>query len=72
MIRIDIKDDGVGLAASGKTVKDFKRGGLGLFSIRERLEQFGATMDVVSPSTGGTCVTLMARLGDPSQRKELQ
>ncbi|UCD50243.1 MAG: PAS domain S-box protein [Phycisphaerales bacterium] len=64
MIRIDVKDDGIGTAASWKHAKGDESGGLGLFGIRERLDHFGATMDIASPPEGGTCITLMAPLSD--------
>lgn len=67
MIRIDVKDDGVGLAVSARKAKGDESGGLGLFSIRERLDHFGAAMDVVSPADGGTWVTVMAPLSNPMQ-----
>ena len=67
MIRIDVKDDGIGVAASAKRAKGAEGGGLGLFGIRERLDHLGATMEVVSPADGGTCVTLMTPLSSPAQ-----
>ncbi len=59
-IRVTVEDDGVGFAASESW--DYRKGGFGLFSIRERLDQVGGRVDIRSRPGRGTCVTLIAPL----------
>jgi PAS domain S-box-containing protein len=62
-IRIHISDDGVGFDVSLVDGHKRKRTGFGLFSIRERLDFLGGTLNIESKPGQGTRVTLEAPLG---------
>jgi signal transduction histidine kinase len=49
MIRLCVSDDGIGGV-------DPRRGGSGLVGLRDRIEALGGSIDVVSPSGGGTTI----------------
>lgn len=60
-LRIHVRDNGEGFNPEGLT-KSLHGGGLGLFSIRERLELLGGAIDVASRRGRGTQVTLVVPL----------
>jgi predicted ATPase/signal transduction histidine kinase len=57
-VRILILDNGIGFEAS-KQKKDIKKGGFGLFSIRERLAHQGGRLEIKSSPGRGAAVTLL-------------
>jgi len=57
MVRIAIEDDGIGFDPS-QTKGPGRKGGFGLFSIRESLEGFGGELTVKPKSENGTSVIL--------------
>jgi PAS domain S-box-containing protein len=59
-IRVNVEDDGVGFDISRVGSRDYKKGGFGLFSIRERLGLICGHLDVESKPGHGTRVTLVA------------
>jgi signal transduction histidine kinase len=59
-IRVNVEDDGVGFDISRVTSQEYKAGGFGLFSIRERLGLIGGHLDIESKPRHGTKVTLVA------------
>jgi len=59
-IRVNVEDDGVGFDISRVASHEYKEGGFGLFSIRERLSHIGGHLDVESKPGHGTRVTLVA------------
>jgi signal transduction histidine kinase len=60
IIRITVQDDGIGFDTA--ILKNRGSGGLGLFSISERLTQIGGNAQVKSKIGSGTVVTLEAPL----------
>ncbi|MFC1763556.1 PAS domain-containing protein [Planctomycetota bacterium] len=56
-IRVHVNDDGVGLDADALEFTD--AGGFGLFSVRERLEYMGGSLEVEAKPNAGTRVTLV-------------
>jgi len=76
-IRIDVVDDGIGLAALEHS-QDSRSGGFGLFSIRERLSHVGGELRTesgrvlagVGDEHGGTRVTLVAPLEQGKASRE--
>jgi PAS domain S-box-containing protein len=61
-IRITVADDGIGFDMSGGISRKGGKGGFGLFSIRERLQHLGGSLEVDSKPGQGTRVTLSAPL----------
>ena len=61
-IIISVWDDGVGLDTSKIGPHQSKTGGFGLFSIRERLNPLGGSLEILSEPNRGTCVNLRAPL----------
>jgi PAS domain S-box-containing protein len=59
---IIVEDDGGGITTDDNKDDSSERGGLGLFGIRERLERFGASMNIESEAEAGTRVTIMVPL----------
>jgi CheY-like chemotaxis protein len=55
---LTVSDQGAGITTAKAEEKKPERGGLGLFSIRERLEMMGGEMRIVSAPGEGTSVTL--------------
>jgi signal transduction histidine kinase len=55
---IIVEDNGVGITIDSSTDYSRERGGLGLFSIRERLEHFGAGMNIESEADVGSKITI--------------
>jgi signal transduction histidine kinase len=62
LINISIDDNGVGFIPSEVTAKAVRKGGFGLFSIRERLEQLGGHLEIESTPGCGCKVTMTAPL----------
>ena len=60
-IKVVVEDRGTGFKQNKKTNHAFTKG-YGLFSIRERVEFFGGSLDVTSTPRHGTRVTLTAPL----------
>ncbi len=58
-IRIVIEDNGIGFTAS-EADRRIKKGGFGLFSIRERLMHQGGRLEIASSPAAGSRVTLMS------------
>jgi len=63
---ITIRDDGTGFDAAANLTTSGKRVGLGLFSVRERLDQLGGSFALASTPGEGTCITLRV----PIRREE--
>jgi len=59
-IRVTIEDNGCGFNTRGIAAVAAKKGGFGLFSIRERLEQVGGRLEIKSAPGQGTKVTVIA------------
>lgn len=59
---VEVRDDGVGFDASDVGARASRSGGYGLFSIRERLEYLGGSLDIESRPGRGTRVVLRAPL----------
>ncbi|MHC4583083.1 MAG: sensor histidine kinase [Planctomycetota bacterium] len=59
---IIVEDDGGGITIDGSTSGSSERGGLGLFGIRERLNHFGAGMNIDSEADVGTRITITVPL----------
>ena len=66
-IRVSVEDDGVGFDISKAGSHDYKTGGFGLFSIRERLGHIGGHLEIQSKPGRGTRVTLTAPIDQESQ-----
>jgi PAS domain S-box-containing protein len=66
-IRVSVEDDGVGFDVSQTGSYDYKTGGFGLFSIRERLGHMGGRLEIESKPGVGTRVTLTAPIDQESQ-----
>lgn len=69
-IKICIEDDGIGFELSEQGVPKDKRGGYGLFSIKEHLGHFGGSMNIKSRSRHGTTVTLEVPTASENKVKE--
>ena len=61
-IRIRVKDDGVGFDTSQAQPLSGENGGFGIFSIRERLSDYGGSLQIISKPNQGTDVTVTAPL----------
>lgn len=66
-INVIIEDDGIGFDTKKAATTAVRKGGFGLFSIRERLEQLGGYLEIKSAPGCGTKATLVAPL---KQEKE--
>jgi signal transduction histidine kinase len=55
-----VRDTGCGFAPANLDghIRDFEKGGFGLFNIRERLQSLGGRLDIVSAPGKGTAVTV--------------
>lgn len=63
-VQVCVQDDGIGFDPDqGRTL----RGGFGLLSIQEGLEQLGGRLVIQSAKGRGTKVTLAAPLGAPAR-----
>jgi PAS domain S-box-containing protein len=63
---LSVEDDGVGMPKAAK--HDASPGGLGLFSIRERLDMLGGTLHIGPGAHGGARVALRLPLGQTEPR----
>ena len=63
-IEIDVEDDGIGLTEEKSNNADDTSGGLGLFTIRERLSYFGGTLKIKSTPDEGMRVTITLPLSN--------
>lgn len=61
-LTVTIKDDGLGFQPARVNADGSGKMGFGLLSIRERLDDLGGVMDILSESGRGTCVTLRCPL----------
>lgn len=61
-IQIEVQDQGCGFEVSTSVQEPNKKGGFGLFSIRERLRYFGGRLSIQSHPGSGTCVRITAPL----------
>jgi len=61
-ISVGIEDDGVGFDPEKAMATAVKKGGFGLFGIREHLQQIGGYLEIESELSHGTRVTLVAPL----------
>jgi len=59
-VSVSVQDDGVGFDATGTWSTTTRKGGFGLFSIRERLEQLGGHLQIESAPGRGCTVTMTA------------
>jgi PAS domain S-box-containing protein len=59
-IGITVRDDGVGFRQP--VTRDYRKGGFGLFNIRQRLAHLGGTLEIESPPEGGALVTIQTSL----------
>jgi signal transduction histidine kinase len=60
-LALTIADDGIGF-----DVDDAFQKGLGLTSMRERLQSIGGNLKIVSQPGAGTCLEIRAPLGAPT------
>jgi signal transduction histidine kinase len=63
-VRVEVLDDGMGFDLAAVEAGNESSGGLGLFTVRERLEYFGGSLKAESTPGGGSRVTLTAALAD--------
>ncbi|MEW5723062.1 MAG: ATP-binding protein [Thermodesulfobacteriota bacterium] len=61
-VQISVTDDGVGFEEWAPWSKMERAGGIGLFSIRERLDYLGGSIRIKSKPGTGTTITLTAPL----------
>jgi signal transduction histidine kinase len=61
-ICVTVADDGVGFNVAVFKSRSSKRGGLGFFSIQERLTHIGGKLEIESSRGKGTKITLTAPL----------
>ncbi len=61
-IQIIVSDNGDGFEAGDVRGRHAASGGFGLFALRERLQSFGATLEIDSGPNDGTRVTILAPL----------
>jgi signal transduction histidine kinase len=61
-IQIIVQDDGVGFNPKRIGPHTLRKGGFGLFNIRERLEYFGGNLEIESKLKSGTRVTMTVAL----------
>ena len=61
-VQITVHDDGVGFDVSKTDFKPGRKGGFGLFNIRERLEYMGGSLQVESKPGKGTRASLVLGL----------
>lgn len=63
-IHIGVEDNGISFNVEQITLTGTEKGGFGLFSIRERLEQIGGQLKMQSKPGAGTKVTIEAPLSE--------
>jgi signal transduction histidine kinase len=69
VVRLAIKDDGIGFDASDQRAKAVHAGRFGLLSMRERATAVGGSLDVKSRASAGTEVRLNVPLVDDAPRQ---
>jgi len=62
LLHINILDDGVGFDSAQIELQATREGGFGLFSIRERLDQLGGELKIVSSPDQGCSITMVVPL----------
>ena len=62
-LRVIVSDRGPGFDLARLDRQEIQLGGLGLFSIRERMASFGGTLQIDSAPGHGTRITLVAPRG---------
>ncbi|MFC1490660.1 PAS domain S-box protein [Candidatus Latescibacterota bacterium] len=62
MLRINVKDNGIGFNKSPQEALLGEEGGFGIFSIREQLEYVGGHLEITSKSGKGTVISLSVPL----------
>jgi PAS domain S-box-containing protein len=60
-VALEVRDDGIGFDPRDA----FTKGGMGLISMRERAEQIGGRLEVVSSPGEGTTVRVKVKVGNP-------
>jgi len=67
-----VEDDGVGFIPSklDSVLLQSKKGGFGLFNIKERLEYLGGNTNIKSSPGKGTCITLTVPLNRKNNQKQ--
>lgn len=63
-VRVEICDDGIGFERARAEAGDKQSMGLGLFTVRERLEHFGGSLEIESAPDRGSRVVLTAALNN--------
>ncbi len=63
-VKVEVRDDGIGFDRARAEADEETSGGLGLFTIRERLEYFGGSLEIESEPDKGSCVAFAAALTD--------
>jgi PAS domain S-box-containing protein len=61
-VLVRVEDDGVGFDATGEALRPREGGGLGLFNVRERLDELGGRLELLTQRGRGTVATLVAPL----------
>lgn len=61
-LQITINDDGQGFDYTHEQLQSANKGGLGLFSIQERMQDIGGVLEIISVKGKGTKVTLSVPL----------
>lgn len=61
-MKVTVEDDGIGFVPGKVVTKAVGKGGFGLFSIRQRLEQFGGNLEIKSEPACGCKVVMTAPL----------
>jgi len=70
-VRIEIRDDGIGFERARADAGGESLGGMGLFTVRERLEYFGGSLETESaPCKGSRVVLTVALTGKEALDKE--
>jgi PAS domain S-box-containing protein len=64
IVTVEVQDDGIGFEQDEIKADGESPGGLGLFTIRERMEHFGGSLQIESTPGKGTRVILTAALTD--------
>lgn len=61
-VRIEVRDDGIGFERARANAGGESSGGMGLFTVRERLEYFGGSLETESAPCKGSRIILTAAL----------
>ncbi|MGA2678067.1 MAG: PAS domain S-box protein [Sedimentisphaerales bacterium] len=69
-VEVTVEDDGVGFDVSKLGLPSGKKGGFGLFNIRERLEYIGGQLEIESSPAKGTRVVMTAPVKKSEQERE--